>query len=83
MAFLNANFSKMSTSGNNLAMAQFGYSSAVDAQAAVQASAYFNEQAGRVHKDDLILARGTDGVKLLEITSATGIKPVTTAIVTL
>lgn len=83
MAFNRDDFSNASSTGNDCNVFTYGMNevsgSAVDATAAMKASAFFNDASDVLRKGNLIML--SDGVttETVTVTSETGIKPVTVA----
>ena len=78
MAFNRKYFSNASVTGNDVNLFTYGMNAAADNTAAMAASGFFNEASDVLKKGNIILV--TDGVtpNVLVVTSAAGVKPVTT-----
>lgn len=57
----------------------WSYISSADTLATIMASAYFNDAAQKLTKDDCLYITGTDGSDWVNVTSVTGVTPVTVA----
>ena len=81
MAFSDGIFAKLGTHANY--DAGFSWTYKEDATvAAISASGYLNTVVGDLQAGDLIIVRGSNGTALRQVTSATGVMPVTVAALT-
>lgn len=69
MAFTLGNFDKLSQNGLTQIVTLWGYSTALDALAAVSASAYFNDVADRLKIGDVIFVKASDGNATYRVTA--------------
>ena len=80
MAFNRETFSGGIGAGSN-APILFTHIDSTTAILSISASGYFNDVAGTIKQDDVIISIGSDGGQTLHVTSARGVLPVTTAVI--